>query len=238
MIVVKKDKNLSLIDYFDPESPESTEFRRVLYNLNGIPGGGAKKAVLVTSAMLSEGKSVISSYLALTSAYFKSRKTLLMDFDLRRPMIHNLFSVPLANGISDILAKGVASRNMIKKTSNDNLDLLTAGQTMPNPSELFNGPAIHRIIEEMKFYYDLILVDSPPLLPVMDPMILLEELDGAILVIKAGSTQRDIVARARDLLEPQKDKIAGVVINNLDQTLPYHYNYDYYGYNYKPIQKK
>ena len=235
--MVKKGKNLSILEYFDPESPESTEFRRVLYNLNGL-SSSVKKAVLVTSAVLSEGKSIISSYLALTSAHFKNRKTLLVDFDLRRPMIHKLFSVPLANGVSDILAKGVASRKLIKKTSNDNLDLLTAGQIMPNPSELFNGPLIHRIIEEMKFYYDLILIDSPPLLPVMDPMILLEELDGAILVIKAGSTQKEIVARARDLLASQKGKVAGVVINNLDQTLPYHYNYDYYGYHYKPIQKK
>ena len=234
----KKSKNLSIIEFYDPESPESTEFRRVLYNLNGIPNGSAKKAVLVTSSMLAEGKSIVSAYLALTSARFKNRKTLLMDFDLRRPMIHKLFSVPLENGVSDILAKGIASRNVIKKTSIENLDLLTAGKVMPNPSELFNGPAIHKIIEEMKFYYDLILVDSPPLLPVMDPMILLEELDGAVLVIKAGSTQKEIVTRARDLLTSQKDKVVGVVVNNLNQTLPYHYNYDYYGYHYKPVRKK
>jgi len=234
----KNVKNLSIIDYFDPESPESTEFRRVLYNLNGVPPNGGKKAVLVTSSMLAEGKSIVSAFMALTSARFKNRKTLLIDFDLRRPMVHKLFSVPLENGISDILAKGIASRNVIKKTSIDNLDLLTAGKVMPNPSELFSGPAIHRIIEEMKFYYDLILVDSPPLLPVMDPMILLEELDGAVLVVKAGSTQKEIVRRARDLLATQKDKIAGVVINNLNQTLPYHYNFDYYGYHYKPVRKK
>jgi len=236
--LTSKSTNLSIIEYFDPESAESTEFRRVLYNLNGIQSGGNKKAVLITSAMLSEGKSIISAYLAMTSARFKNRKTLLVDFDLRRPMVHKLFDVPLENGISDILAKGIASRNVIKKTAIDNLDLLTAGKIMPNPSELFNGPSIHRIIEEMKFYYELILVDSPPLLPVMDPMLLLEELDGVILVIKAGSTQKEIVARARDLLASQKNKVAGVVINNLDQTLPYHYNYDYYGYHYRPVTKK
>jgi len=227
-------KNLSIIDFYDMESPESTEFRRVLHTLNGTGKEVGQQAILVTSAMLSEGKSIVSAFLAITSARDKRKKTLLIDFDLRRPMVHKLFSKPLENGISDIINDGVASRNVIKKTSIENLDLLTAGKIMDNPSELLNGPAIHKIIEEMKFYYDLLLIDSPPVLPVMDPMILLDELDGAIIVVKAGATQRDIVLRARDLLASQRDKIIGVVVNNINESLPYHYNYSYYGYHYKP----
>ncbi|UCD93953.1 MAG: CpsD/CapB family tyrosine-protein kinase [Candidatus Zixiibacteriota bacterium] len=234
----RRKKDLSVIDFFDIESPESNEFRRVLHNLNGAPiGGGERRAVLVTSAMLSEGKSLICSFLAMTSARFKNRKTLLIDFDLRRPMIHKLFSVNLQNGVSDILTEGIASRNVIKQTALENLDLLTAGKVMSNPSELLSSTAIHRIIEEMKFYYELILVDSPPLLPVLDPMILLEEMDGVLIVVKAGETQRDIVVRARDILAAQKDKVVGVVVNNLKQSLPYHYNYGYYGYHHKPTKQ-
>jgi len=231
---LRKRKNISLIDLYDVESSESTEFRRVLHNINGSPSGGEKRSILVTSAVLSEGKSIISSFLAITSARLKNRKTLLIDFDLRRPSIHKLFAVNLHNGLTDILAKGVAPRNAVKRTALDNLDVLTAGKVVGNPSELLNGVAIHKIIEEMKFYYELILVDSPPLLPVMDPMLLLEELDGVIVVVKAGTTQRDIVLRAEDFLASQKDKILGVIVNNIDQVLPYYYNYDYYGYQYKP----
>ena len=233
-----QSKDISIVDFYDMESPESTEFRRVLHSLNNTPLGSERRAVLITSAMLSEGKSIISAFLALTSARFKNRKTLLVDFDLRRPMIHKLFCLPLQNGISDILTKGVTPRSVIKKTVADNLDIVTAGKVISNPSELFDGPAIHKIIEELKFYYELILVDSPPVLPVMDPMLLLEELDGAILVVKAGVTQKDIVMRARDLLTAQKNKVIGVVVNNINQTLPYHYNYDYYGYNYRPSRQQ
>jgi len=214
------------------ELPESTEFRRVLHNVNGKHKEPDKLAILVTSAMLSEGKSVVSAFLAMTSARSKKIKTLLIDFDLRRPVIHKLFRLPLKGGLSNVLIEGIACRNAIKKTSLENLDILTAGEVMKNPSELFNNAAVHRIIDEMKFYYDKIIVDSPPLIPVMDPIILLEELDGAILVVKAGATQRDVVLRARELLNSQRDKIMGVVVNNLKHSLPYYYNYRYYGYKH------
>ncbi len=230
--MAKGKKSLGIIDYFDMELPESTEFRRVLHNVNGKHKEPDKLAILVTSAMLSEGKSVVSAFLAMTSARSKKIKTLLIDFDLRRPVIHKLFRLPLKGGLSNVLIEGIACRNAIKKTSLENLDILTAGEVMKNPSELFNNAAVHRIIDEMKFYYDKIIVDSPPLIPVMDPIILLEELDGAILVVKAGATQRDVVLRARELLNSQRDKIMGVVVNNLKHSLPYYYNYRYYGYKH------
>jgi len=229
-----KKKPHSVIDLYDSEAPVSTEMRRVLYNLNGAAPDEKKQAILVTSAMLSEGKSLISSFLALTAAKIKGRKTLLIDFDLRRPMVHKLFDKPLKGGISDVLLDSASPRNLIKTTDISNLDIITAGKIFNNPSELFNGPAIYKIFEEMKFYYDLILVDSPPLLPVVDPMLLLEELDGAVLVIKAGATNRDVIKRARKLIGSHKDKIVGVIINNLKHTLPYYYDYSYYGYHYKP----
>ncbi len=231
--MAKGKKSLGIIDYFNMELPESTEFRRVLYNVNGKHKDTNKLAILVTSAMLSEGKSIVSSFLAMTSARSKKIKTLLIDFDLRRPVIHKLFRLPLKGGLSNVLIEGIACRNALKKTSMENLDILTAGEVMKNPSELFNNAAVHRIIDEMKFYYDKIIVDSPPLIPVMDPIILLEELDGAILVVKAGATQRDVVLRARELLNSQRDKIMGVVVNNLKHSLPYYYNYRYYGYKHK-----
>jgi capsular exopolysaccharide synthesis family protein len=231
----KEKKTLTIIDFFNMELPETTEFRRVLYNVNGSRADADKTAVLITSSMLSEGKSVISSFLAMTSAKSKKRKTLLIDFDLRRPMIHKLFNLPTKGGVSNIMIEGIACRNVIKNTPIENLDILTAGEIVKNPSELFNGSAIHRVIDEMKFYYDIIIVDSPPLIPVMDPIILLEELDGVILVVKAGATQRDVVVRAHELLNSQKEKIIGVIVNNIDQTLPYYYNYRYYGYKHKSI---
>jgi capsular exopolysaccharide synthesis family protein len=231
--LAKQRSKVSITEFFYAEAPETTEFRRVLNSLNGMTPQMDKRSILITSSMLCEGKSVFASYLALTSARCKNRKTLLIDFDLRRPMIHKLFAKPIEKGISDILAEGLAAKNFVKSTSVEMLDIITAGRTPNNPSELITAPAVHRIVEEMKFYYDLILIDSPPLIAVMDPLILLEEVDGVILVIKAGSTQRDVVLRAKDILAKHKEKIAGVVVNNIDRTLPYYYDYSYYGYKYK-----
>ncbi len=225
---------LNIIDYYDAEAPEASEFRRLLHNINGNLSESGKKSILVTSSTISEGKSIISSFLALTAVRHKNKKTLLMDFDLRRPTIHRLFGLPREKGLAEILEEGLSVGNLIKQTALDKLDILTAGKAVPNPSDLISGPAVHRIIEEMKFYYELIVVDSSPVIPVSDPMLLIEEVDAALLVVKAGVTPKGVVSRACGLLTPNKKKLLGIVVNNLESTLPYYYNYNYYGYHYKP----
>jgi len=231
--LARKKAPTPITEIFDIESPEATEFRRILHNLNKSSKGGEKKTLLITSAMLSEGKSLISSFLAMTSARHKNRKTLLMDFDLRRPTQHKLFAVDRDKGISEIILDGLAPRNAVRRTTIENLDLLTAGKFVENPTDLVNGPNVHMIIEEMKYYYEFIVVDSPPLVPVMDSLVLLEELDAVLLVVKAGATQKAVASRARAALNPHNGKVVGVIVNNLTRTLPYYYNYNYYGYHYK-----
>ncbi|MCK4372698.1 MAG: hypothetical protein KAW61_06095, partial [candidate division Zixibacteria bacterium] len=88
-------------------------------------------------------------------------------------------------------------------------------------------------VDDMKFYYDLILIDAAPALPVSDPMLLAPELDGVLLVVKAGTTQRELVERAVEIIDPNRDRILGVVLNNMNNTLPYYHDYRYYGYEYR-----
>lgn len=232
-----KSKLISIQDIFNPESPESTEFRRILINLDKSKKGGDKQVILITSATLSEGKSLTSSFLAMTSASYKNSKTLLIDFDLRRPTIHKLFGMSRVGGISEIILNDLAPQKAVKPTNFDKLDLLTAGKFSNNTSELVKVSNVHRVIEEMKFYYDTIIVDSPPLIPVMDTLIFVEEFDAVLLVVKAGVTQRAIVSRARDLLAHHNGKLVGVIMNNMKNSLPYYYNQNYYGYNYKSSEK-
>ncbi|MCP4704480.1 MAG: CpsD/CapB family tyrosine-protein kinase [candidate division Zixibacteria bacterium] len=234
---IKKKKTISVQDIFNSESPECAEFRRVLHNLDKSKKGGDKQVVLITSATLSEGKSLTSSFLAMTSASYKNNKTLLIDFDLRRPTIHRLFGVERTGGISDIILDGLAPQKTVKSTNIDKLDLLTAGKFVDTTSELIKGPNVHRIIEEMKFYYDTIIVDSPPLVPVMDTVIFIEEFDAILLVVKAGGTKRELVSRARNLLANNSGKLVGVIMNNMKNSLPYHYNHNYYSQNYKSSEK-
>ncbi len=234
---MNNNNGLNIIDYYDPEAPESSEFRRLLHNINGSTAGGEKKSILVTSAMTSEGKSIISSFLAMTAVRHKNRKTLLIDFDLRRPTIHRLFGMQRDKGLAEILGEGMAARDAVKPTPLDKLDVLTAGKPIANPSDLISGPAVHKIIEEMKFYYDLIVIDSSPVIPVSDPILIIEEVDSALLVVKAGVTPKGVVTRACGLLSSSKGKLLGVVVNNLERSLPHYYDHSYYGYHYHPTKQ-
>lgn len=229
-------EKFNVLEYFDMESPYATEFRRLLHNLNHNAAGKQAKTILITSAVLAEGKSTIASFLAMTAARLKLRKTLLVDCDLRRPTVHRLFSLPREKGVVEILTQNARVKDIIKKTAAEHLDVITAGKAVEQPTEVFDSSAIHKLLEEVRFYYDLILVDCAPVLPVSDPMLLASEMDGVILVVKAGATQRDVVKRAVTLLNSSHTNFLGIVLNNFTNILPYYYREAYYGYEYKPHQ--
>ncbi|MEW6049825.1 MAG: CpsD/CapB family tyrosine-protein kinase [Candidatus Zixiibacteriota bacterium] len=222
---------ISIIDFFSLESALATEFRRLLNTLQNPLHDHELKSVLVTSAMLSEGKSTVCAFLAVTAAK-KGLRTLLVDSDLRRPSLHKLFVMPRELGLVDVLAEGAAGKSVVKKTSLDKLDLVTAGKVVAHPAEVFDAPAIGRLIAEMKFYYDLIVVDSAPIIPVSDPMLLAPEMDGVLIVVRAGSTQRDVVHRAKEIMGAATNRVLGIVLNNAENSLPYYYDQGYYGYDY------
>lgn len=235
-----RNQAITIVDAFDPESAAVTEFRRLLYRLNGRLGpknkrdqGGLEpeiRRVLITSAVVAEGKSTIASFLAISSAKIKEKRTLLVDCDLRRPNIHRLFSLERQQGLSEALMEGMSSEKLIKHTELEKLDIITAGKHVEHPAEVFDAVAIGRILDELSHRYDLIVLDSAPILPVSDPMLLAGIVDGSIIVIMAGKTQRQIVARAKGLLTAAGTRILGVVMNNPDKALPAHYDPSYYSY--------
>ncbi|MBI5266212.1 MAG: CpsD/CapB family tyrosine-protein kinase [candidate division Zixibacteria bacterium] len=227
---------VSIIDFYNMETDFATEFRRLLHNIRNLQGDADLKSIMVTSAMLAEGKSTVAAFLALTAAK-KGMKSLLLDADLRRPTAHRLFGMDRDNGLAEVLSGETTVKSVIRKTSLEKFDIITAGRAVPNPSELFDSRAIGNVITEMKFYYDLIVIDSPPVIPVSDPMLLAQEVDGVLLVVKAGATQREVVSRATDILRSQSRKLLGVVLNNMTNQLPYYYDYSHYGYDYAPRPK-
>ncbi len=229
---------VSIVDLYSPELPFVTEFLRLLHKVRGAKTDGELKTLLFTSAMISEGKSTVCSFLGITAALQKGMRTLVVDCDLRRPAIHKFFASEIDPGLSDILIEGYSPKDATKKTGIDKLDIITAGKKIPLPTEVFDAEAIGHLLDEMKFYYDLILVDCAPLLPVSDPMLLAPKMDGIVLVVKAGTTQSEIVSRAVEILESDRDKILGVVLNNMNNTLPYYYDYNYYGYEYGELPRK
>ncbi len=222
----------NIIDHFSQESPIATEVRRLLHNVRAKCSSGELKALMVTSATTGEGKSTTCALMAITSAK-KNLKTLLVDCDLRRPSLHRLFGFDRSDGLVEVLADGMSARKLVKRTSLDNLDLITAGKAWPHPTELFDSRAIGSIIDDLKFYYDFIIVDTPPVIPVSDPMLLAQELDGSVLVVKAGETPREVARRAAEIMTSNNTKLLGVVLNNARGSLPYYYDYNRYNYDYQ-----
>jgi len=162
MKMAKKNKRASIFKQYHAESPVGTEFRRLLHNVTRPVEGNERKSFLITSAMLSEGKSTISSHLAITAASFKKKRTVLIDCDLRRPVIHQMFDLPLEGGVTEIIEGSVKPEEAFKSTSIDSLMIVTAGAIRKNPTELFEGEKVKQVIEQVEFYFDLVLIDCAP----------------------------------------------------------------------------
>nr|WP_316046692.1 CpsD/CapB family tyrosine-protein kinase [Planococcus glaciei] len=153
---------------------------------------------------------------------------LLVDADMRRPTLHHSFQLSNKIGLSNLLLKKGRLQDCVKRSGVVGLDLLLCGQIPPNPAELLSSPALDDLLEEMKARYDLIIIDSPPLLAVTDSKILANKCDATVLVVNTGKTEKDSVKKARDALVTSKAFILGVVMNNYELTKE---NYYYHNYN-------
>ena len=222
----------TILELYDKESPGATEFRRLYSNLRHMNGFGETKTLLVTSASSEEGKSLVASFLSITISQYHNCKTLLVDTDMRRPVVHQLFNLEQPSGLAEVLEGKKTLKECLKKTYLPNLQIFTSVEAHKSPTELLDSPRLTGVFEELKFYFDLIVVDSAPVIPVSDVLVLLPEVEGTLMVVKAGATPREVVKRGVELVQNAGGKILGVVMNNLEGVLPYYYNYTYYGYNY------
>lgn len=231
MEILKSSKSIS--QWYDEESLFSTEFRRLYSKLRNLNPGKEIKNLLITSATLGEGKSTSAALMAITIAKYRGTNTLLIDCDVRRPTIHKVFGMEKQNGFSDVALKMKPFKSMVKDTFVPNLKVLTSGELVKSPSEIFNLPNLKDLFTESKFYFDTIIVDSAPTIPVSDTLILSSEMDGALVVVRAGKTPREMVKRATDLMRNAGMNILGIIVNNVEKVLPYYYDYrsDYYQYS-------
>jgi capsular exopolysaccharide synthesis family protein len=224
----------TIFDGFDEESALAIEMRRLYSKLRQKTRSTNLKCFMVTSATIGEGKSTVSSYLALTIARHKKTKTILIDADLRKPKVHKYFGLAREPGLADCLAGERDILDCVQDTPVDALKVMTAGRPDPSPSYLFDTHRLGEVFSELKFYYDTLIVDSPPVIPVSDPVQLCQETDGVLMVVMAGVTPRELVVRARDVLADVDANILGVIVNNHAEVLPYYYDHKYYGYHERP----
>lgn len=222
----------SILDFYKFDSVAGTELRRLLHNVTRPVDGIVPRSILVTSAITGEGKSTIAALLAVTSAHHKKRKTLLIDSDLRRPVVHEMFNVENKIGFSELITEQTDFEAALTSTPLEDLWLLPAGRVEGNPTEMIREDVIRKVVERAVFSFDLVIVDCAPIIPVSDPAIISTAVDGVVIVIRAGKTQKEVVQRARDIIIKAEAKIIGLILNNVQGALPYHYANEYYGHYY------
>jgi capsular exopolysaccharide synthesis family protein len=218
--------------YYYEETPEATAFRRLYNKLQLQNERYRTKVFMLTSANIGEGKSTVAAFLATASARYRQTETLLIDCDLRRPRVHKLYDLPIERGVADILSNGEDVKTALKPTAIPNLKVITAGVAKESPADLFSSSRLREMFDQIRFYFKIVLVDAPPIIPVSDSLLLSNEADGILFVFKAGETQRRVAQRALELLDDNRKKLLGAIINNAKSVLPYYYDSRYYDYKY------
>lgn len=223
-------KGAKLITAADPQSPISEQFRTVRTNINFMSVDKEIKTLAFTSANISEGKSTVTANVAITYAQ-AGRKTLLIDGDLRRPTLHSTFNVKNNKGLTTVLtsdADEIDLEDVVKESGVKNLSILTSGPIPPNPSELIGSHRMQTFIDLVKAHYDLVIIDLAPVLEVSDTQELASHLEGIILVVRQGKTQKVAIRRAVEMLEFAKVRILGYVMNDISaENSGYGYGYGY-----------
>lgn len=244
----EEHRHVCLISHHRPDSPMAEMFRSIKTNIKISP---SLKTILVTSAGSQEGKTTVVTNLGLVSAQ-GGLKVLLASTDLRKPTIARAFGLDRTPGLGDILM-GTANveealRNVsdmllgkmeieetLKHPGLERLWVLPSGTLPSNPVELLDTGEFSGLMQDLRKDFDLILLDSAPVLPVADASILSKRADGVVLCYEVGRTSRDALIRAKLQLESAKANILGIVLNHtepethLTGTYPYYYRYRYYG---------
>jgi protein-tyrosine kinase len=181
--------------------------------LQGRRHGGPPRTILVTSALEGEGKSTVAANLAVAIARSVREHVLLMDCDLRRPSLHELFGTGPRRGLSDYLRAGVALPELLVRCGEPKLSILPAGPQAPDAAELLASERMQALLAEARERYDdrFIILDSTPLLSAADPAILAAQVDAVLLVVRSGRAQAAALARLVETLG--RERFLGVVFN-------------------------
>ena len=203
---------MTLVTITDPRSPASEAYRTLRTNLSFYHLDKPLKTLVVTSPAAGEGKSTTIANLAVTMAQ-SGRRTILVDCDLRRPTLHELFDLAMTPGLTNLVMDEVGELPL-QQTAVENLQILSSGPKPPNPADLLGAARMDQIIAQLTERADMVLFDVPPVMAAADAAILGAKTDGVLLVIQAGKTRRDQSERAREILEKAKARIVGATLTN------------------------
>ncbi|MEH7163233.1 CpsD/CapB family tyrosine-protein kinase [Priestia megaterium] len=228
----KNDKMLTLkrrlLAHNSPKDPVAEQYRTIRTNIQFSNVDQDIKTIVVTSSGAEEGKSTTTSNLATVYAQ-QGLKVLLIDADLRKPTGHYTFRLENHIGLTNVLTRQSTLAQAVQESEIPHLSVLTSGPIPPNPSELLASAQMAELLKEMREQFDMIIFDTPPILAVADAQILANQVDGTILVVSSGKTEKDAALKSKELLSNAQGKLLGVVLNNRKvEEGNYYY---YYGQN-------
>ncbi|MBF0503871.1 MAG: CpsD/CapB family tyrosine-protein kinase [Candidatus Omnitrophica bacterium] len=216
-----------LIPYFDNKSIVSEQYKSLVTNLLSLNKGKPPHVMTITSSIASEGKSVTALNLAITLSHaIHKPRVLLIDADMRKGKIVKYLGVEEHKGLSEHLNGQAQLDEIIFQIDIEHLSFISCGQVASNPADILASARMSDLLRELRPQFEYILIDTPPVIPVTDAVVIGAQTDGVILVIKAGETQRGIVGRAGELLNQAHAKIIGHVLTGIEYFVPdYIYRY-------------
>ena len=221
-------EGLNLITINNPKNPAAEAYRVIRTSVQFAQAGKELKTIAITSCTPNEGKSMTVANLAivLTQA---GKSVLIMDCDMRNPTVHKNLNLSNKVGLSSCISMGTAVADAVQETAIEGLDALTAGVIPPNPSELLGSERMQSILQRAKEEYDYVIIDTPPVLPVTDSLVLGSMVDGLILVIDSGEVKVEMAREVKNQLVHSGANILGVVLNKV-RSEHHGYGYGYYYY--------
>jgi polysaccharide biosynthesis transport protein len=217
-----------LTTYSNPKSNAAEAYRTLRTNIQFSSLDKDIKTLVVTSTKPGEGKSTIISNMAITMAQ-SGKKVLLLDCDLRKPSIHKKFTLSNSKGLTNVLLKDKKFEDCINATDVDNLHVVTSGPVPPNPSELLGSNKFKLLLKHLSTIYDVVLIDTPPVLIVTDSQILSSICDGTVILTCHGETEKEALIEGKSLLQKVNSNILGVVLNKVPEGGKGYYYGKYYG---------
>jgi polysaccharide biosynthesis transport protein len=213
----------------DPRSPRAEAYRQLRTNLQFVDIDNPHRIIVITSSVPGEGKTTTAANLAVALSATNAR-VLLVDADLRKPRVDEIFGLERSVGLTTVLS-GQVSLNHAIQSWGGRLDILTSGSQPPNPSELLGSNNMRKMLDDLRSRYDVVLIDTPPLLPVTDAAVVTPNTDGVILVVRVNKTTRQQLQMAVDNLGAVSAVHLGSVISMAPTSGPRSYGYygAYYG---------
>jgi capsular exopolysaccharide synthesis family protein len=230
-IIVRKMKESNvdarLVPYFDPKSLISEQYKILTTNILALNKNKPPRVISVTSSIANEGKSVTALNLAITmSQAMHKPRILLIDADMRKGKMVKYLGVGAHKGLSEYLSGKAEINDIIFNIDIEHLSFISSGEIPSHPAELLASARMKTLLNELRTQFEFIIIDTPPVIPVTDAVLISAQVDGVVMVISAGETQRGMVRRATELLNQGHGEVIGHVLTGVEYFVPeYIYRY-------------